>query len=312
MKTVVIAIGGNAITESSQKGTIEEQQSNIKRCCENIADLIEAGYEIILTHGNGPQVGSIVLQNDLAKSVVPENPLDVCGAQTQGSLGYLIAQTLSNTLKHRHIQKKIATVLTQVLVDKMDPSFQKPTKFIGPFFTAEQADFLAKTKGFEMQKDSERGYRRVVASPRPLDLVEKDAVCALLKEGFLIITVGGGGIPVVQEDEELKGVEAVIDKDFASALVAREVGADTLIILTGVPKVAIDFGKPNMRELDEMTLTECRAYLAEGQFPPGSMGPKVEAAMEFVAAGGSEAIITSIENMKSALEHRDGTRIFAG
>lgn len=309
MKTAVIAIGGNAITQSHQKGTMEEQQENISRCCEMVADLVEEGYEIILTHGNGPQVGSIVLQNDMAKTIVPESTLDVCGAQTQGSLGYMISQTLSNVLKKRHLDKAVASVLTQVVVDEQDCSFQNPTKFIGPFFSEEEAKKLAEEKGFSMKEDSGRGYRRVVPSPKPLELVEEEAIRTLTEDGFLVITVGGGGIPVVRKDGALQGVEAVIDKDFASALVAEKMEADSLVILTGVSKVAIHYGKPDMKELDAITLEECKQYLAEGEFPAGSMGPKIEAAIMFVENSGGEAIITSIDDMKEALAGKGGTRI---
>ena len=200
MHKVVIAIGGNAITQADQRGTVSEQQKNIRACCESIADLLEAGYEIILTHGNGPQVGSIAMQNAIAKQVVPENPLDICGAQTQGSLGYMISQTLTNVLKDRGIQKKVASVLTQVVVDVHDKSFQNPTKFIGPFFTREQAQQLHEQNGFLMKEDSGRGWRRVVPSPRPLELVEESAIRTLSKDGFLVVTVGGGGIPVIREN----------------------------------------------------------------------------------------------------------------
>lgn len=309
MQTVVIAIGGNAIVQSDQRGTVQEQQTNIRSCCEMIADLLEEGYEVILTHGNGPQVGSIVLQNDIAKNVVPENPLDVCGAQTQGSLGYMISQTMSNVLKERGINKKVASVLTQVVVDEEDTSFQNPTKFIGPFFTKEEAEMIEKEKGFLMREDSNRGYRRIVPSPKPLELVEEDAIRALSKDGFLVITVGGGGIPVIKKRGKLQGIEAVIDKDFASSLVAEKVEADTLVILTGVSKVAINYGKPDCQELDQMTIEECRKHMADGQFPPGSMGPKIEAAIEFVEKSGGEALITSIEKMKESLAGKNGTRI---
>ncbi|WRS28863.1 carbamate kinase [Oscillospiraceae bacterium MB08-C2-2] len=310
MRTVVIAIGGNAITQSGQKGTIAEQHQNIVHCCNIIADLVEAGDRIILTHGNGPQVGSIVLQNDIAKHTVPENPLDICGAQTQGSLGYMISQTLMNLLSRRRLDKKVATVLTQVVVDEKDSAFQNPTKFIGPFFNEEEAEMLGREKGFCMRKDSDRGYRRVVASPMPLELVERDAIEALLEKNFLLITVGGGGIPVIRtKDGDLQGVEAVIDKDFASAMVACAVHADILVILTGVAKVALGYGTPDQKELDSMTVSQCREYLCRGEFPEGSMGPKIRAAMQFVEAGGGQALITSIEHMQSALEGQDGTRI---
>lgn len=309
MKKIVIAIGGNAITQDNQKGTIEEQRQNILHCCELIADLIQEGYEIVVTHGNGPQVGNLVLQNDMAKRIVPENPLDICDAQTQGSLGYLIAQTMSNVLRKRKISKQVVAVLSQVAVDESDPGFCHPTKFIGPFFEEEDARVLQETKGFLMKKDSNRGYRRVVASPKPIGLVEKEAVRTLLDQGFFVIAVGGGGIPVICKNQELKGVEAVVDKDYASALVAEEINADTLVILTGVQKVAVDFGKPSMRELDRLTPEECRMYLEQGQFPAGSMGPKIDAALQFASRRGKAAVITSIEYLKDALEGKNGTRI---
>lgn len=309
MKKLVIAIGGNAITRDNEKGTVEEQKKNIRHCCELIADLIEEGYEIIVTHGNGPQVGNLVLQNDLAKNTVPENPLDICDAQTQGSLGYLITQTMDNVLRNRGISKQVVAVLSQMAVDETDPGFTYPTKFIGPFFTEEEARILQETKGYQMRKDSNRGYRRVVASPKPIGLVEKDAIKILLEQKFLVITVGGGGIPVICDEQGLKGVEAVIDKDYASALVAEEVNADILVILTGVEKVAIDFGKLTVRELDYLTPDQCRYYMKQGQFPAGSMGPKIDAALQFVTRNGKEALITSIERLKDALAGKNGTRI---
>lgn len=308
MYKAVIAIGGNAITQSDQQGTVEEQRENIRRCCQYLADLLEEGYELLLTHGNGPQVGSVVLQNNLAKRLVPENTLDICGAQTQGSLGYLLAQMLINVLRERGIAKKIVSVVTQVVVDEEDEGFENPTKFIGPFFSREEAA-LQEEKGFVMREDSGRGYRRVVPSPKPLEIVEEDAIRTLSQEGYLVITAGGGGIPVIRSREGFKGVEAVIDKDFASALVAEKIRADFLVILTGVPRVSVHFGKPDEKALKKLTVEECRCYLEAGEFPPGSMGPKIEAAVEFVEKSGGIAIITSIERMKEALDGRDGTRI---
>lgn len=308
MKTIVVAIGGNALVQTGQKGTIKEQKKNILICCEMIADLLEDGYHVVLTHGNGPQVGNIVIQNDMAKEITPSNPLDVCVAHTQGSLGYLISQALTNLLKMRKIQKTVVTVLTQVVVDANDPCFQKPTKFIGPFWSKEEAKLL-EAEGLVMREDSGRGYRRVVASPKPLKVIEGAGINALLEAGFLVVTVGGGGIPVIEKDGQLQGIEAVIDKDFASALVAKEAHADGLIILTGVSKVAVHYGKPDMKNLDTMTVAECKAYMEAGEFPAGSMGPKVEAAMEFVEATGKEAIITSFECMREALAGGNGTRI---
>ena len=309
-QTVVIAIGGNAITKHGQKGTVEEQMQNIRDCCDPILDLVQAGYRIVLTHGNGPQVGSILIQNEAAQHVIPVNPLDVCGAQTQGSLGYLISQALYNRMKDRGMAKEVTTIITQVVVDRDDPNFRHPTKPVGPFYTREQAEELERA-GFAMMEDSGRGYRRVVPTPRPLEIIEHDTISELLDSGSLVIAVGGGGIPVVRENGRLSGIEAVIDKDLASALLAEEIGADVLLILTGVEKVAVDYGKPTQRDIDRMTAAEARALMAEGQFPPGSMGPKIDAVCGFVEQSGRDAIITSLDRMKDAVEGRTGTRVTA-
>ncbi len=307
-QTVVIAIGGNAITKNGQKGTVEEQIQNIRDCCDPILDLVQAGYHIVLTHGNGPQVGSIIIQNEVAQDVIPVNPLDVCGAQTQGSLGYMISQELYNRMKERSIEKEVTTIVTRVIVDRNDANFQHPTKPVGPFYTREEAEQLA-NDGLTMVEDSGRGYRRVVPTPRPIEIVEHEAISELLNSGFLVIAAGGGGIPVVNEGGRLSGVEAVIDKDLASALIAEEIGADILMILTGVEKVALDYGKPTQRDIDSMTVAEAREYMAEGQFPAGSMGPKIDAVCGFVEKSGGEAIITSLDRMKDAIERKTGTRV---
>jgi len=308
-KTVVVAIGGNAITQSGQKGTVEEQFENVRNCCDPIIDLAADGYNVVLTHGNGPQVGCLLLQNEAAKDIVPVNPMDVLGAQTQGSLGYIITQTLLNRMKERGIAKPVATVVTQVVVDKNDPKFANPSKPVGPFYSKEEAEILEKTKHYIMVEDSGRGYRRVVPSPMPLEIIEKESVMALADKGFIVLTVGGGGIPVIKEDGMLKGVEAVIDKDQASAMTALEIKADALLILTGVEQVAINFGKPDMQNLSTLSVADAKKYMAEGQFPAGSMGPKIEAVCRFVENGGKEAIITSIERLKDALDGKTGTRI---
>lgn len=307
-KRIVIAIGGNAITRSHERGTVEEQLRNIKECCEIIADLADRGYQVILTHGNGPQVGNIVLQNDIAKHQVPESPLDICDAETQGSLGYLLTRGLRNALKKHGNPTEIATILTEIRVDPADPAFLEPTKFIGPFFSKEEAEAITKEKGYLMKEDSGRGYRRVVPSPAPIELMESTAISALLDKGFILITGGGGGIPVIRKNDELQGIEAVIDKDFTSALIAEQVAADLLIIITGVAQAAIHFGKPDMQLLDRITVSECRRYLDEGEFPPGSMGPKMQAAIQFASSGGS-TVITSLSHLESALEENDGTWI---
>jgi len=309
---LVIAIGGNAITKENQRGTLEEKLQNIDNCAESIVDLLEQGYQIVLTHGNGPQVGNILLRVEAAAQTVPPMPLDVCGAESQGQLGYLIQRTLNNKLKARGINKNVVTILTQVVVDPADPAFTNPTKPIGPFYSRQEAERLMEEKGQVFKEDSGRGYRRVVPSPKPIDIVEKDIIKNLVSGGQLVIAAGGGGIPVIRNQHgSLTGVEAVIDKDWASAVVAREIGADILIILTGVEKVAINFGKPEMKWLSSMTLSEAKSYRAEGHFPPGSMGPKIDAIIDFIEQTGKKAVITSLEMMASALRGETGTLITA-
>lgn len=311
-KIVVIAIGGNAIIQAGQRGTIEEQFTNILQSCDPIIDLIEEGYGVVLTHGNGPQVGNALLKVEATSKILPVAPLDICGAETQGSLGYMIQQTLYNRMKARGIKKNIATVVTQVVVDKEDTAFQNPTKPIGPFYSKERAKEISQKTNATIVEDSGRGYRRVVASPKPLEIIEKDAVKTLVEKDFLVITVGGGGIPVIKEGKDLKGIEAVIDKDRASALMAQEIDADYLILLTGVPQVAINFGKENQEFLKKMTIEEAEKYLLEGEFPPGSMGPKIQSSIDFVRNSGGQAIITSIDKLQEALKEETGTRIIRG
>jgi carbamate kinase len=306
---IVIAIGGNAIISEGQKGTVEEQYANISKMCPYIADLIEDGYRIILTHGNGPQVGNILLQSEAAKDRIPVLPIDVCVAETQGQLGYMIKQSLDNLLRERGIKKDVVSVLSRVLVDENDPAFKEPTKPIGPFYSKEEADKIAKTKNHAMVEDSGRGYRRVVPSPRPLDIIEQSAVKILADSGTIVITVGGGGIPVAENNGMLKGIEAVIDKDYASSLLGNQIDADFLVILTGVPQVAINFGKPNQKFLSKMSLEEAKKYYEEGQFPKGSMGPKIEAGIEYLDRGGKKVIITSLDYLKDAIEGKAGTVI---
>ncbi len=309
MKTAVVAIGGNGIVQEGQKGTLEEQIDNIKKCCDPIIDLIEEGYNVVLTHGNGPQIGNALMKQERAKDIVPAYPMDACGAETQGLLGYIIKQTLENRMIERNMSKNIVSITTQVLVDMNDPGFANPTKPVGPFFNKAEKEIMEQEKGYVMKEDSGRGYRRVVPSPKPLNIVEKDAIKALSVAGFVVIAVGGGGIPVIKDKGGFKGVECVIDKDYASSLLAQEIEADLFILLTGVDQVAIDFGKPTQESISHMTLNETMAYLEEGQFPPGSMGPKIEAALEFVKANKKTALITSIERLKDAVIGETGTRI---
>jgi len=307
---VVLAIGGNAIQKENQKGTIEEQKENIYNSCEPVLELIQKGYSVVITHGNGPQVGNSLIKGELASEVVPKYPLDVCDAETQGALGYLIQQAFHNKLKQKGIKKSVATVVTQIIVDKNDDAFKNPTKPVGPFYDKEKAEEIMKNKGLTFVEDSGRGYRRVVPSPMPKKIVEKEAIEALLNTDSLVITAGGGGIPVVEEYGMLNGTEAVIDKDFASALLAAEIKAEYFFILTGVEQVAINFGKPNQQNLSELSVKDALAYMEEGQFPKGSMGPKIKAAIYFLERGGKNVIITSIDKLQQALEGKTGTRLF--
>ena len=311
MTRIVLAIGGNAIIKEGQKGTIEEQKQNIAESCSMILNLIEQGHNVVITHGNGPQVGNTLIRVHMASTVIPPYPLDVCDAETQGNLGYLIQQTLKNEMMDRGIDKTVTTIVTQVTVSHDDPAFQKPTKPIGPFYTKEELEKALEEQQFDYVEDSGRGYRRVVPSPKPIKIVEKKAIEELLEENITVITCGGGGIPVIEKDGAYEGIEAVIDKDFASALLAAEINADYLFILTGVEQVAINFGKPNQENLTTLSIDNAKRYLEEGQFPKGSMGPKIEAAISFLEKGGKNVIITSIEKLQEALAGETGTRIIA-
>lgn len=309
MKTAVVAIGGNAIIKEGQKGTMTEQFENVVSSLDSIIDLIEEGYEVVLTHGNGPHVGNALIKGDASKNEVPDYTMDAYGAETQGLLGYIIKQSFANRMRERGIDKQVAALVTQVLVSAEDEGFSHPTKPVGPFFSKEESEQLTTEKGYVMVEDSGRGYRRVVASPKPLEIVEKDMIKLLSKENYIVIAAGGGGVPVVLKDGHLKGVEAVIDKDYASALLASEIDADLLIILTGVPQVAINFGKANQESLSQMTLAEAQKHMEDGQFPKGSMGPKIDAAMSYVKSGRGVALITSIDQLKEAISGQTGTRI---
>lgn len=312
-KTVVLAFGGNAIVRPGQKGTYEEQKANIQDTCRQVVDLVRAGYRLVITHGNGPQVGSILIKNELAKDVVPAMPLDVLVSNTQASIGYMIQQSLGYELQRAGLNIPVVSLVTQVVVDPGDPAFQNPTKPIGPFYTEEEARRLAAEKGYKVVEDSHRGWRRVVPSPQPLEIIEKEAIKALIHAGIIVVAAGGGGIPVVRRpDGSLGGVEAVIDKDRAARLLASEVGADVLFLLTEVEQVYLDFGRPSQRAVARLTVAEAKKYLAEGQFPPGSMGPKVEAAISFVEAGGEKAIIGSLSQAAAAVSGKSGTAIVAG
>ena len=307
-ETIVIAIGGNAIHKEGQKGTMEEQIKNINETITTIADLIELGYRVVITHGNGPQVGVNLIQKEAAKNEVPAYPLDFCVAETQGSIGYMIQQCLNNCLHERGAKHNVAAILTQVEVDKNDPAFLNPTKPIGPFYTKDESDAMETQKGYKMVEDSGRGYRRVVPSPKPIKIIES-AMVKKLSEDATVIAVGGGGIPCYLENNKYHGIEAVIDKDYSSGLLASEIGADYYVMLTGVEQVAINFGKPDQQNLSVITVEEAKKYYADGQFPPGSMGPKVDAAIKYFQNGGKNVIITSTNALKDALAGKAGTKI---
>lgn len=311
MKKLVIALGGNALQEAGKPATAQAQLEVVEKTSEYIADIVERGYEVIVAHGNGPQVGRIVIQNEVASASTPAMPFDVCGAMSQGMIGYHIQQGLSKVLRHRGINKNVVTVVTQVVVDKDDPKFKAPSKPIGPFYTEEEAKAIAAEKGYTMKEDAGRGWRRVVASPLPVEIVELDAVKTLNDAGFVVVTVGGGGIPVVRNEAgDLEGVAAVIDKDLASEKLARDMDADALVILTAVEKVSINFKKPDQKDLDRMSAAEAKQCIKEGHFAPGSMLPKIEAALNFVESKpGRIAIITSLDKAVDAIEGRAGTTI---
>ena len=307
---IVIALGGNALQSGTGPATADAQLEVVKKTCEYVAEISGMGYEMGVVHGNGPQVGRIVMASEAAKDVTPAMPFDVCGAMSQGYIGYHIQQCLRYALLERGRQVPVCTVATQVVVDENDPAFQKPTKPIGPFYTEEEANALADEKGWVMKEDAGRGWRRVVASPKPIKIVEIDPVRKLW-DSTIVVTCGGGGIPVLEkEDGRLEGVAAVIDKDFAAELLAEQVEADILMILTEVEKVAVNFNKPDQRDLDSMTVAEAQQHVEDGQFAPGSMLPKVEAAMKFVTKfPGKKAIITSLDKAVEALNGETGTVI---
>jgi len=292
------------------KGTAEEQFDKVRETCKHLAGIIKQGHKVTITHGNGPQVGDILLKDELAKDTLPQMPLDICGAESQGMIGYMIQQSLRNELRRVGLDLQVATVLTETVVDANDPAFKNPTKPIGSFYTASEAARLKKEKGWHLINDSERGYRRTVPSPIPLSIVQGQMIRELMDLGVIVIAAGGGGIPVTSGDES-EGVEAVIDKDLGAAVLAKVVKAKVLLILTDVEKVFLDYGKPSQRPVDRMTVQECRNFLEEGQFPVGSMGPKIESAVKFLESGGNRVIISSLEMAEEALAGRAGTTIVA-
>ena len=312
-KLAVVAIGGNSLIKDGKKVTVESQMVALRGTAMHLVNMIEAGWELAIGHGNGPQVGFILRRSEIAAKVegMHEVPLDVCGADTQGAIGYELQQALQNELRKRGLKKKACTVVTQVLVDRNDPAFQKPTKPIGSFMDEDEAKRREKEMGWSVVEDAGRGWRRVVPSPLPKEIVEFDSVKLLLNAGQVVITVGGGGIPVVDTGNgELEGTSAVIDKDFASSLLARSLKADLLLIATAVEKVAINFGKPDQKWLDKITLAEAKAYLEEGiHFAKGSMAPKIQAAIWYLESGGKQVLITKPESIGRALKGETGTWI---
>ncbi len=305
----VIAIGGNSLERPGERGTFEEQQARAGVTCKGIAAVLAAGYRVVVTHGNGPQVGDALRRSELAQAELPTVRLDACDAETQGSIGYLLAQALWNTLAEQPSPLSVVSLVTQVVVDPSDPAFLHPSKPIGPFYKPEEAVARKEQFGWTMIEDSGRGWRRVVASPEPVEIIELPGIRACLDAGIVVIAAGGGGIPVVRRQGRIEGIEAVIDKDRTSALLAKSLGAELLLFSTSVERVAWHFGKPEERPLALLTWERAERYLRAGEFPPGSMGPKIEAALEFLQAGGRRAIVTSPENIAAAIRGEAGTEI---
>jgi carbamate kinase len=308
LSLIVAALGGNAIIKQGQRGTIKEQFANTFESMGYIADLIKAGHQVVLTHGNGPQVGFIMIQVEAAVGKAPYMPLNIDVAQSQGSMGYMIAQSLKNQLKDHHLDTNVTAVMTQVQVDPGDSAFEHPTKPVGPFYDIERIKDFEKC-GHIMVEDSGRGWRRVVPSPKPVEIIEADIIKDLIQDGVIVVTCGGGGIPVVEKQGDLIGVDAVIDKDLASSLLAVKINADILLFLTSVDKVALNYNTPQQVNLDRIHLDEASRYMAEGHFPAGSMGPKIEASLEFITNGGKKAIICRPEAVIDAMDGTVGTVI---
>ena len=306
----VVAFGGNALLRPEDSGTTAQQLARAREAVRQLLPILNRGYEMIVVHGNGPQVGNLLLQAEIAAERVPQQTLDFCVAQTQGSLGFLLELAFANELPSAGYHKEVATFLTQVEVDAADPAFLVPSKPIGPFFSAERAEVLSQTQGWTMVEDAGRGWRKVVASPKPRAIRGVGVAASLINRGHIVIAAGGGGIPVVVPEEgDVRGVEAVIDKDYAASMLAAQLSANLFVILTGVERVARDFGRPGETPLSELDLDLARRLLGEGQFPPGSMGPKIDAAIRYVEAGGREVLITRAESLEAALEGKTGTLI---
>jgi carbamate kinase len=308
-RRVLIALGGNAILKHKDSGTAGEQMNNVRQVCHLIARLVQDGYHLAITHGNGPQVGDILLKNEIAKNVLPPMPLDICGAESQGMIGYMLQQSLDNELRLLGIDRKIATILSQTVVDADDPAFSDPNKPIGPFYTAMEASTLKEERGWTLINDAGRGYRRVVPSPDPVEIIEGGMIRTLYEEGFLVVASGGGGVPVIQDRDTgtIRGVEAVIDKDRSAAVLARMIGAKIFLILTDVDNAYLNYERPDQRPLGRIPVAEAKTHLAAGHFLKGSMRPKIESAIRFLESGGEIAIVTSPRLAGKALAGEAGT-----
>lgn len=309
VKSMLIAVGGNSLIRAGEKGTVVEQLANARRTAAAIIGIIRDGYHLVVTHGNGPQVGAQLLRSERAADQVPGQTLDVCGAASQGEIGYLLSQSLQDELATAGLPVPVVSLVTQSIVSASDPAMQHPTKPIGPFYTRAQAEERKRFLGWEIVEDAARGYRRVVPSPEPIEIVELEVIRSLMREGVLVVACGGGGIPVVRENGDLHGVEAVIDKDRASALLASQLGVDIFAISTDTDYVYLDYKKPPQRPLLRVTASELEAHYRAGQFPPGNMGPKVESALHFLRAGGKEVVITDYNHLCDAVAGRAGTHI---
>ena len=310
MNTIVIAIGGNSLIKDDQHMSVPDQYAAVVETARHITDLIERGFRIVITHGNGPQVGFILLRSEHSRGILHEVPLDSIGADTQGAIGYQIQQAMQNEFHRRGLKRSVATIVTQTLVDKDDAAFQKPSKPIGQFYKQAEAEDRMRVEKWSMVEDAGRGWRRVVPSPQPARIIEADVIKRLVEDDYIVIAAGGGGIPVLQDDQgNLRGTAAVIDKDLAAAVLAKEIAADMLVISTAVEKVCLNFGKPDQKALDRMSVGEAREYIAAGHFKAGSMLPKVQACIQFIENGGTEALITCPEVLPAALAGKTGTRI---
>jgi carbamate kinase len=311
-KLAILAVGGNSLILNESHKSVEDQYAAVEETCRHIAGLVKSGYRVVVTHGNGPQVGFILRRSELAAHELHQVPLDSCGADTQGAIGYQVQRAMYNEMKDWPQPPVVATVVTQVLVDRNDPSFRKPSKPIGSFMDEKTANEHRLKDHWDIVEDAGRGFRRVVASPKPMRIIELEAIRRLLENDIVVVAVGGGGIPVIEDEQgHLQGAAAVIDKDFATSMLARDLKADLLIISTAIEKVCLNFRKPDQKDIDRMTLAEAKKYVAEGHFAPGSMKPKVEAIIEFLESGGKQALITDPQHLVAALEGKSGTWIVA-